>query len=163
MEEQEERGYQQTQAAKADLVMLMQMGYPWQKAAATTGLQISRSTAYRLVQMVQTRGEAAFEDGRHGHPAKLREVVLQWLLATCRAAPQMPSREVQAALQDQFGIHVSIGHLNRVRAQWGIGNHVGRSKKNSKCPVLRRKLSGKRELVDFFLSLLLKKQGCCRR
>jgi hypothetical protein len=41
----------------------------------------------------------------------------------------MPSREVQAILQDQFGIHVSIGHLNCVRAQLGTGNHVGRSKK----------------------------------
>jgi hypothetical protein len=49
-------------------------------------------------------------------------------------APQMPSREVQAALQEQFGIHVSIGHLNRVRAQLGIGNHVGRSKKKQQTP-----------------------------
>lgn len=49
MEEKKERGYEQAQAAKAHLVMFMQMGYPWQKAAATTGLQISRSTAYRLV------------------------------------------------------------------------------------------------------------------
>ncbi|GHO47296.1 hypothetical protein [Ktedonospora formicarum] len=64
-----------------------------------------------------------------GHPAKLREAVLQWLMAICRANPQMPSREVQVALQEQFGIQVSIGHLNRVRAQLGIGNHVGRLKK----------------------------------
>lgn len=84
--------------------------------------------------MVLTRGEAAFQDGRYGHPAKLREAVLQWLVATCRAAPQMPSREVQAALQDQFGVHVSLGHLNRVRAQLGIGNHVGRSKKKQQIP-----------------------------
>lgn len=110
MEEQKERGDEQAQAAKTHLVMFMQMGYPWQKAVATTGLQISRSTAYRLVQAVQTRGEAAFEDGRHGHPAKLREAVLQWLVATCRAAPQMPSCEVQAALQGQFGVHVSLGY-----------------------------------------------------
>jgi transposase len=129
MEEKQERGRGPNQAAKAHLVMLMQMGYPWQKAVATAGLHISRSTAYRLRHSVQTQGEAAFQDGRHGHPAKLREAVLQWLVAICRASPQMPSREVQAALQDQFGVHVSLGHLNRVRAQLGIGNHVGRSKK----------------------------------
>jgi transposase len=111
----------------------------------------------------RTQGEAALQDGRHGHPAKLREAVLQWLQAFCRTSPQTPSREVQAALQEQFGIQVSIGHLNRVRAQLGIGNHVGRLKKNSKRPVLHRKPNGKRELADSFLSPLRKKQGCCQR
>jgi transposase len=114
MEEQEERGHEHAQAAKAHLVMLMQMGYLWHKAAASAGLQIGRSTAYRLLKAVRTQGETAFQDGREGHPTKLQAAVLQWLLTTCRAAPQMPSREMQVALQEQFGIHVSIGHLNRV-------------------------------------------------
>src|SRR5437879_2018275 len=99
MEEQEESKHEHNQAAKAHLALLMKAGYPWYKAVATAGLHISRSTAYRLLQAVQTRGEAAFQDGRHGHPVKLREAVLQWLIAICRAAPQMPSHEVQAALQ----------------------------------------------------------------
>jgi hypothetical protein len=58
-----------------------------------------------------------------------------WLRAF-RANPQMPSSEVQAALQEQFDIYVSIGHLNRVRSQLGIENHRGRSKKNSKRSLL---------------------------
>ncbi len=41
MEEQEERGHDHDQTAKAHLVMVMQMGYPWQKAAAIAGLHIS--------------------------------------------------------------------------------------------------------------------------
>ncbi|GHO57621.1 hypothetical protein [Ktedonobacter robiniae] len=49
MEEQEERGYEQTQVAKAHLVLLMQAGYSWHKAAVTARLRISQSTAYRLV------------------------------------------------------------------------------------------------------------------
>lgn len=128
MEEQDEKSLKLS--PKAYLISLLQAGHPWQKAAAMAGLHISRSTAYRLLQAIQTRGDAAILDGRHGHPAKLREAVLQWLVTTCRANQQMPSREVQAALPEQFSIHVSIGHLNRVRAQLGIGNHVGRSKKN---------------------------------
>jgi transposase len=163
MEEKETFDHEHHQATKAQLVLLMQTGYPWHKAAATAGLQISRSTAYRLLQAVHTQGEAALQDRRHGHPAKLREAVLQWLQAFCRTAPQTPSREVQTALQEQFGIQVSIGHLNRVRAQLSIGNHVGRLKKNSKRSVLHRKPNGKRELADSFLSPLRKKQGCCQR
>ncbi|WP_220196855.1 helix-turn-helix domain-containing protein [Ktedonospora formicarum] len=110
MEEQEARDKEHDQAAKTHLVMLMQVGYPWHKAAA--GLHMSRLTAYRLVQAVQTRGEVAFQDRRHGHPTKLREAVLQWLLAFCCANQEPQSHEVQVALQEQFGIHVSIGHLN---------------------------------------------------
>jgi transposase len=161
MEEQDEKSLEPS--PKAHLISLMQAGHPGPKAAAMAGLHISRSTVYRLLQAVQTRGDAAILDGRHGHPAKLREAVLQWLVTTCRANPQMSSREVQAALQEQFGIHVSIGHLNRVRAQLGIGNHVGRLKKNSKRSVLHRKPSGKRVLVDSCLLPLRKKRACCQR
>jgi transposase len=142
MEEQDEKSLEPS--PKVHLISLMQAGYPWQTAAAMAGLHISRSTAYRLLQAIQTRGDAAFQDGRHGHPAKLREAVLQWLATTCRANPQTPGRQVQAALQERFGIHVSIGHLNRVRAQLGIGNHVGRSKKNNKRPLLLLDLSGRK-------------------
>ena len=94
MEEKKDLGHEHDQAAKAHLVRLMQMGHPWQKAATTAGLQISQSTAYRWVQGVQVRGEAALLDGRHGHLTKLREAMLQWLVTACRANPQMPSREV---------------------------------------------------------------------
>lgn len=136
MKEQDAKSLEPSKTAKAHLISLMQAGYHGPKAAAMAGLHISRSTAYRLFQAIQTRGDAAILDGRHGHPAKLREVVLQWLVATCCTAPQVPSCEVQAALQEQFGIHVSIGHLNRVRAQLGIGScQIGRPKKQQPtCP-----------------------------
>lgn len=122
VEKKEERSHEHDQAAKAHLVLLMQKGYPWQKAAAMAGLHISRSTAYRLVQAVQTRGEAAFQDARQGHPAKLREAVLQWLVAACRANPQMPSRAVQAALQEQFGLYLPLFQFRRDQA---VGQPVG--------------------------------------
>ncbi len=57
---------EQHRAAKARLVAQMQAGRSWQAAAATAGMQISQSTAYRLLQVVRIRGEAALQDGRHG-------------------------------------------------------------------------------------------------
>lgn len=47
MEKQEARDNEHDQAARMHLVMLMQAGYPWHKAAATAGLHISRSTVRR--------------------------------------------------------------------------------------------------------------------
>ena len=62
---------EQRRAAKEQMIVLMQAGYQWQKAAAQAGIQISRSTAYRLLRLVRTRGKAAFQDGRHGHPIRI--------------------------------------------------------------------------------------------
>jgi transposase len=163
VEEKKEQDYEDAQAAKAHLVTLMQMGYSWQKAATTAGLQISRSTVYRLRHSVQTRGEEAFQDGRQGHPTKLREAVLQRLIATCRANPQMSSREAQAELQEQFDIHVSIGHLNRVRARLGLGNRVGRTKKNSKRSLLLLDRSSKKALALCSSSPLRTRHVCSTR
>ncbi len=139
---------EQRRGAKRQLIALMQAGHSWQEAATVAGMQISRSGAYRLLQEVRKRGEAALLDGRHGHPTKLRESVREFLETTCRETPSTPSREVQAALQEQFGIFVSIGHLNRVRAQIGVGSRVVHREKNLKFPVLQKKLTGKRELAD---------------
>ena len=139
---------EQRRGAKRQLIALMQAGHSWQEAATVAGMQISRSGAYRLLQEVRKRGEAALLDGRHGHPTKLRESVREFLETICREAPSTPSREVQAALQEQFGIFVSIGHLNRVRAQIGVGSRVVQREKNLKFPVLQKKLTGKRELAD---------------
>jgi hypothetical protein len=69
------------------------------------------------------------QDGRHGHPDKLRQPVRQWLETTCREAPHTPSRVVQAALLERFGILVSVGHLNRVRAEPGVGTQALHQKK----------------------------------
>ncbi len=154
----------QPYAAKVQMMTLIQAGHFWREAAATAGVQISRSSAYHLMQKVQAQGEVALCDGRHGHRAKLRGPIREWLETTCREAPQTPSRVVQAALQEQFGIQVSIGHLNRVRAALGVGSRNAPREKNFSHPILQpQQFSGKRELADFFLSQPLKKRVCCQK
>ena len=114
--------------AKARLVEGMLRGESWQDAVIAAGLLLSRSGAYRLTQRVCVRGEEALEDHRHGHVSKMRPHVVAWLEETCRAAPQMPTRVVQAALHERFGVRVSLSHLNRVRAARGLSRRVGGGK-----------------------------------
>lgn len=121
----------QQRMRKRKILVLLQAGHSLQEALATEENSVCRSTAYRLLREFQACGEDALHDGRHGHPAKLCKSVRQWLVTTCRPTPQMPSRELQTAVQKHFGVLVSIGHLNRVRAELGIANRVGRQKKNS--------------------------------
>lgn len=113
-----------TRAAKGQMVALMQAGHSWQEASTMAGVQISRSAAYRLLQKVRAQGEAGLQDGRHGHPAKLREPVQQWLKDYCQAAPGTPSHIVQQALANRFGTMVSISHLNATRAALGLGSRA---------------------------------------
>ena len=112
------------QEAKAKLATAMLYGCSWEDAATWAGVQTSRSTAYRLRQAFCSGGAEALRDGRHGHPSKLREPVLRWLEEYCRGAPGTPSATVQAALQERFGLAVSITHLNRVRATLGLGSRT---------------------------------------
>jgi hypothetical protein len=49
---------------------------------------------------------------------------LTWLESYCRASPATPSRVVQATLQEWFGIQISLGYLNQVRADLGLGSRT---------------------------------------
>src|SRR5438045_2240556 len=95
-------------------------GLPWHEAVATAGLPVKRAAAYALEQRVRRQGDTALTDGRCGHPAKLRPDVLCWLEATARAHPEYRGSQLQQALQTQFGLTVSVGHLNRTRAALGL-------------------------------------------
>jgi len=120
-------------AAKAQMIAAMQAGQSWQEAARRAGVQTSRTAAYRLLQRVRTEGAAALEEQRRGHPTKVREPVRQWLVQFCRAAPEMAGRTVQAALQEQFHLEVSISQVNRLRAALGVSRPTpGAGKKSAR-------------------------------
>jgi transposase len=140
MDDQEQR-----RSTKAHLLALMQGGYSYQAATALAGISVSQSTAYRLLQVVRKQGEAALQDGRHGHPIKLRGAARTFLEEQCRQAPSTPSSVIQKLLHEHFDLHVSISQINRVRVALGISSHrqkqVQGKKQKSKRP-LRASQSG---------------------
>ena len=142
---------EQHRAAKGQLVALMQAGHSWQEAASLANIQISRSAAYRLVQKVRTQGETGLQDGRHGHPAKLREPVLDFLKDSCQAAPDTPSHALQRSVEEYFGIRVSVSHLNATRAALGLGNRTARLRGKNTSHTKEGKGTGKKEQADFCL------------
>ncbi len=106
--------------AKEKVVTAMLYGCSWEDAARWAGVQTTRSTAYRWRPADDTRGEEALHDGRHGHPSKLRGAERAWVEESCRGAPDTPSRVVQAALVERFGVQVTVTHLNRIRVALGV-------------------------------------------
>jgi transposase len=89
-------------AAKAAMIAAMDEGVPWQELRAWR------------------EGPTYLDDGRHGHPSKLREPVRQWLLETCTQAPTTPSHALQTTIADTFGVSVGVRQINRVRAALGV-------------------------------------------
>ena len=115
--------------ARVQVVEAMEQGLPWHEAAKQAGLQISQSTAYRLRQRMRQGGKLALQEGRHGHPAKLRGEVREFVEETCRQAPHTPSHEIQAQLTERFALSISVSQLNRVRAALGVSNPPQSAKK----------------------------------
>lgn len=104
--------------------------------------------AYRLLRNVRAKGNTALQDGRHGHPIKLRGEARAFLEAFCREIPCTPSPTLQAALRERFDLQVSVSQINRVRAALGVSNPSKRSpqeKKQENQGFLRHSQSGKTE------------------
>jgi len=107
--------------AKALVLANLRRGQRWPEAAVHAGLWVSDRTLWRWAQRARREGEeAVLDDGRHGHPSKLRGPVRQWLADYCRAQPTSSGHALQAALRERFGLVVSVSQLNRVRAELGV-------------------------------------------
>ena len=118
----------QRRLAKQQFLRGMFAGLAWHEAATRAGLPIKRSAAYLLWRRFHLEGETALDDHRHGHPAKVRPAVRDWIVQACQAAPTLPSHDLQAAIQAHFGLTISVGHLNAVRTALQLSTQRGQKK-----------------------------------
>jgi transposase len=122
----------QRQVAREQLIAAMFEGRTFREVSAGSSPPVKRAMAYRLLGAVRAKGNIALQDGRHGHPIKLRGEARAFLEAFCREAPCTPSPTVQVALRERFGFQVSVSQINRVRAALGVSNPSGRSLQEKK-------------------------------
>lgn len=121
---------EQRQAARREIVRQIEQGATASEARMRSPISMHRTTAYRLLKRVQSKGEDAFNDGRHGHPVKLRGEILSFLQEHCQNNPSAPSSAVRCLLAERFGLSISVSQLNRVRAAHGLSRRpVPREKK----------------------------------
>ncbi len=116
-------------AARQEMVRHVEHGMTAREARKRCSVPMHRTTVYRLLKRVQSEGEDALAERRHGHPVKLRGEVLTFLLDYCQSYPSASSSAVQRRLAERFGLSVSVSQLNRVRAAHGL----------SRIPVPREK------------------------
>lgn len=127
---------QQRQAAKREMIRAISEGRSAREARAKSLVPMHRVTVYRLLKRVQSEGEKAFEDGRHGHPYMLRGETLTFVIEHCQAQPHIASSMLQREILEHFGSAPSISQLNRVRARLGISRQaVPQEKKPQTAPI----------------------------
>jgi transposase len=138
----------QRQFAREQFIAAMLEGRTFREVSAGSPPPVKRAMAYRLLRAVRTKGNIALQDGRHGHPSKLRGEARAFLEACCREAPCTPSPTLQTALRERFDLQVSVSQINRVRAAFGVSNPSKRSpreKKRENQRLLRHSQSGRKE------------------
>lgn len=100
------------QIAREQLVRALCEGRTFQEVSTESSVPLKRAMAYRLLRAVRTKGNIALQDGRHGHPSKLREEARAFLEACCRKTPCTPSPTLQTALRERFDLYVSVSQIN---------------------------------------------------
>lgn len=110
--------------AKLLFVQALQNGTGWREAAKAAGLSLCRTSAYNYRKRFEQSGEAALQDGRQGHPSKLKPAEQTWLVQYCRNNPHLTSPQLQQALQEHFQLTVSVSYLNQVRRNWRISRQA---------------------------------------
>jgi transposase len=108
------------QEAKQEIIRQMKQGIEVSEARTKSSVLMHRTTVYRLLKRVQSEGEQALTERRHGRPIKLRGEMLALVCEYCQAHPCVSSSTVQHLLQERFGVSVSVSQLNRVRAARGL-------------------------------------------
>lgn len=116
---------QERYQAKLHLVAAMQAGKSWQAAAQEAQLPISRDSAYRLARWAKEAGSERLREGRHGHQWKLRGAVREWLEQHYQEHPTATAATVQILLHEQWGVTLSMTHLNRFRATLRAAGRLG--------------------------------------
>jgi tetratricopeptide (TPR) repeat protein/transcriptional regulator with XRE-family HTH domain len=76
------------------------------------GLQSKVQDAYEQLEERETKEP---KEGRHGHPRTIRGPIRQWLEDYYQKYPSAKGISTQKLIFEQFGVNVSIRHLNRFR------------------------------------------------
>jgi len=145
----------QRQLAREQFIAAMLEGRTFREVSAGSPPPVKRAMAYRLLCAVRAKGDIALQDGRHGHPIKLRGEARAFLEACCRETPYISGLTLQAALRERFDLQVSVSQINRVRAALGVSNPSKQSVREKKTEELEASSSRSEWLIGAGSLLLL--------
>lgn len=96
------------------LLQRVEQGEPLEQVCAELDLAVDAKQLARLQVKYQAGGRTweALIDGRYGHPIKAHSALREWLSERKRQDQELTASQLVAAVQTQFEVELSAGHIN---------------------------------------------------
>ncbi|MEW5956889.1 MAG: hypothetical protein AB1801_04135 [Chloroflexota bacterium] len=115
----------------AQLLQRVEQGEALAEVCVELGLEVSPERLVGLQAKYEAGGRqwAALIDGRHGHAQKVRAEMKEWLYERKRQDETLTGPQLVVGLKQQFGVDLSLGHVNHLLRQVALSRQTGRPPK----------------------------------
>ena len=117
--------------SKKQIVESILVGKSYQESINDAQIRASERSVYRWVDRYNEEGDRGLREGRRGVVWKVTDEIRAWLVECCEEAPWLSARQLQAQLQETFGVVVSLSHINQIRIDEGVSKAIILPKKRS--------------------------------
>jgi len=110
------------------LLQAVASGQPLAEANEAFGFSLDQRQLARC-QAKYEAGEGQWQaliDGRHGHPRTASSAVREWLYARKEEDEELRASQLAQEVQEQFGVKLSVGHINYLLRKRGLSAPPGR-------------------------------------
>lgn len=112
------------------LLLRMEAGESFEQVRAELGLEVEIEDLPKL-QSRYAAGGKRFEmliDGRYGHYQTINSAMREWLYEQKRQDENVRACQLAEEMKKEFGVGVTVGHINYLLRKRGLTNAVGRPK-----------------------------------
>jgi transposase len=118
--------------SKKQVVESVLSGKSHQEAIDEAQITISVRSVYRWVQDYREDGESSLYERRRGVVWKVSDEIRAWIVECCEETRSLSAKQLQAQLEETFGVVVSISHINQIRIDENVSKSMMSPPKKSK-------------------------------
>jgi transposase len=114
------------------LLQRVEQGEALAEVCVEIGIEVRPDHLVALQTKYEAGGRSweALIDGRHGHEQKVTADMKEWLYERKRQDKTLTGPELVKAIKKQFGVDLSVGHINHLLRQVELSRQTGRPPKS---------------------------------
>ena len=115
----------------AQLLQRVEQGEALAEVCTEVGIEVTpdRLVALQIKYEAGRRSWEALIDGRHGHEQKVTADMKEWLYERKRQDKRLTGPQLVKGIKEQFGVELSVGHINHLLRQVELSRQTGRPPK----------------------------------
>lgn len=112
----------------AQLLQRVEQGAALAEVCVEIGIEVTPARLLVLQAKYEAGGRRweALIDGRHGHAQKVSADMKEWLYERKRQDKTLTGPQLVEAMEQQFGVDLSLGHINYLLRQVELSRQTGR-------------------------------------